>query len=391
MSLYLLPPETMRYLVEFSSLIVALPALFLSLFTQTILDLRQYPRLYRILNGYLILFPFLILLIYKFHLHAYRNIPAVVLLMLLFFITTYALFRRNKQAYFIIIGWLLFLTSGLFMYLSSLGIYDIFSQVPYYTEIALVAESLIFSFSLAARINQLNREKILLQHNLIDQQKKEQQTLSKQVAKQTAQLKKSLEEKELLLKELNHRVKNSIQTIVAFLRLQIDEINDKKIANTLKTLEHRVMAISHLYALLYTRDHLSFVNTYEYFVAIIEDIERTYHPSSVSISLEVETHIKSEYAIYCGFILNEAINNAFEHAFPQDYQGKILIKLKEQKGSYTLTIKDNGIGYNKGSQNNTLGITIIETLVITQLGGVLHTNTDNGVEIIITWSENEKR
>lgn len=390
MSLYLLPPDTMRYLIEFSSLIVAFPIFALALFTQSILNLKQYPRINKILNSYLLIFPLAILLIHILNIPQYRNISSVILLLLLFFITNYALIKKNRQAYFIITGWMLFLTSGLFMYLSSLGIYDIFSVTPYYIEIALVAESLIFSFSLAERINQLNQEKIALQNNLIDHQQREQVTLSKQVEQQTYELKKSLAEKELLIKELNHRVKNSVQTIVAFLRLQMDEIEDKRVEHILKTLEHRVMAISHLYALLYTKDHLSFVNTHEYFLAIIEDIESCYHPSPIHINLNVAGHIESEYAIYCGFILNEAITNAFQHAFVDRRDGIISIQLKEKNGHFELKIKDNGIGYNKEKKKDSLGLTIIETLVLTQLGGTLQINTHYGVEVIITWRENGK-
>ncbi len=391
MSLYILSAESMKHLVEFSSLIVALPTLFLALFTKSILDLNEYPKLNKLLNIYLMLFPIFISIIYLFEIYRYRNVSSMILLFLLFSITLYALLKKNRQAYFIIFGWVLFLTSGLVMYLSSIGVYDIFTQVPYYIEIALVGEALIFSFSLSDRIKQLNREKTDLQNNLIENQKKEQETLSRQVEQQTFELKKSLAEKELLLKELNHRVKNSIQTIVAFLRLQIDEINDKRIERILKTLEHRVMAISHLYALLYTKEHLSFVNTYEYFSAIIEDIKSCYHPSSIDIHLNVAGHIKSEYAIYCGFILNEAITNAFQHAFVEKQEvATISIDLIEKKGSYHLSIKDNGIGYNKNKKSDSLGLTIIETLVITQLGGELDINTKKGVEIIIKWSENEK-
>jgi two-component sensor histidine kinase len=392
MSLYLLPSDMMRYLIEFSSLIVAFPTFALALFTQSILNLKQYPRINKLLNFYLLISPLLILFIHELDITKYRNLPSIILLLLLFLITNYTLIKKNRQAYFIIAGWLLFLTSGLFMYLSSLGLYDIFSISPYYIEIALIVESLIFSFSLAERINQLNQEKIRLQNNLIDHQKQEQITLFRQVEQQTYKLKQSLEEKELLIKELNHRVKNSIQTIVAFLRLQIDEIEDKRVEDILKTLENRVMAISHLYALLYTKDHLSFVNTYEYFSAIIEDIESCYSPSSVHIDFDVAKHIKSEHAIYCGFILNEAITNAFQHAFIERKKGTISIQLKEKNhGDFKLIIKDNGVGYNKEEKRDTLGLTIIETLVVTQLKGSLEINTDHGVEIIVIWRENGDR
>ncbi|MBU1668383.1 sensor histidine kinase [bacterium] len=275
------------------------------------------------------------------------------------------------------------------MYLSSLGIVDIFSYIPYYTEISVTIESLILSFLLADKIKQLHKEKITLQENFITYQKEEKKKLSNMVEEKTEALKVSLEEKELLLKELNHRVKNSIQTIVSFLRLQIDEIEERKTQQILMNIENRIMSISHLYALLYTKENICFVNTHEYFSLLVEDIETSYAMPHITIEIKTEINIASEYAIYCGFILNEVVTNSLQHAFKERKKGHILVHLRKEKNCYKLLFCDNGIGYKENSDEESLGLVIIETLVLSQLQGTLKIDSTSGVQIEIEWRDNE--
>ncbi len=386
--LYLLSPHEVALSVEFSSFLVALPALFLALFTKNILELKQYPKLNRLLNYYLVLFPILIGLFQIVELNRYKNLFSAILIVFLFFIIAYSVWKRNRQAYFLIVGWSLSIMSGVLMYLSSAGIFDIFSYFPYYTEFALISESLIFSLLLADKIKQLQQEKITIQERLISYQKEEKRKLSNMVREKTEALNESLKEKELLLKELNHRVKNSIQTIVSFLRLQIDEIEEKKTQQILVNIENRILSISHLYALLYTKENICFVNTHEYFTLLIEDIETSYAMPHIEIKLQTEVNIPSEYAIYCGFILNESITNSLQHAFIGRDSGEILIHLKKENELYRLSINDNGIGYNSNTKSDSLGLVIIETLVVTQLKGSLSITSTDGTKIEIEWREN---
>ena len=386
--LYLLSPYEVALSVKFSSFFVALPALFLALFTQKILELKQYPKLNRLLNYYLALFPLLIVLFQVMELNRYKNLFSAILIVFLFFIIVYSAKKRNRQAYFLIVGWFFSIMSGVLMYLSSAGIFDIFSYSPYYTEFALITESLIFSLLLADKIKQLHKEKITIQENLICYQKEEKERLSLVVKEKTEELKVSLEEKELLLKELNHRVKNSIQTIVSFLRLQIDEIEEKKTQQMLVNIENRILSISHLYALLYTKENICFVNTHEYFTLLIEDIETSYAMPHIKIRLQTDVNLSSEYAIYCGFILHESITNSLQHAFVGRDSGKIEIYLKKESNLYRLSICDNGIGYNSNTKSDSLGITIVETLVVTQLRGELSIDSTDGTKIEIEWREN---
>lgn len=389
-TLYLLSPTAMANVIEYSTFIVATPALFLALFIQNMLKLHQYPRLNRFLNTYLIFFPMIIVFFHWQEWHTYRNVFSVVLLFILLFMTIYALLKRDKQAYILALGWLLFVTSGAFMYLSSLGIFDIFTYLPYYTEFALIAESLIFSLLLANKIKQLAKEKITLQANLINHQKQEQTKLFNMVQTKTQELQNSLHEKELMLKEFNHRLKNSIATIVSFLRLQIDELEEPQTQAILINLENRIMSISHLYTLLYPSNAMSQVNAYEYFRLLIDDIEQSHDMPLIDLTLDTSAYIEAQEAIYCGFILNEAITNALQHAFDRHQKGKIAIKLTHTDTLYQLSIEDNGKGYVQGTPTQSLGLEIIQTLVKTQLHGALHINATHGVKMQIEWKNKQK-
>jgi two-component system, sensor histidine kinase LadS len=389
-NLYILSHEGVLATIKYSSFIVAIPTLFLALFTMSILNTKQYPKLNRFLNYSVGAFILLTILFFLLDLNQLRSIAPVVLLFILFGTTIYALLRNNRQARFIMIGWILFFTSALLMFLSSWGIYDIFVSYPYYTEFSITAESVIFSLSLADKIKQLGEERIVAQNKLISYQEEETDRLSHIVEDKTGALKKSLEEKKLLLRELNHRVKNSMQTIVSFLRLQRDETKSKDGRMILQNVENKVFAINDLYALLNTKENISTVNAHDYFSSLISNVQKSFQKPHIAINLDTKIQLNSDDAVYCGFILNEAITNIYQHAFNHTNFGEAFVTLNESDNVYHFMIKDNGIGFTYDAMSDTLGITIIETLAKNQLGGELRIDTENGTEINILWSNNER-
>jgi two-component sensor histidine kinase len=388
-NIYLFTIEQMQFIISYSSLIVALPTLFLAIFTKTILSLEQYPKLNKTLIAFLYTFPFFIITINVLELHTYRNLFSIILTLWLFGITLYAIYKRNRQAYFILVSWILFISTALSMYLSSLGVLNIFHTFPYYAEFSFVMEAIIFSFVLTDKIKQLYREKMATTTKLIKYQESEKERLEELVNNKTEQLQISLREKELLLKELNHRVKNSIQTIVSFLRLQIDNTEHTKTQNILKNLENRILAINHLYALLHTKHNLAYVNAYEYFSLLIDSIQTTFQKEHVTIELNARVNLKSEDAIYCGFLLNEALSNTLQHAFDEHETGRVKVNLTREEQHYTLAITDNGKGFDSTKQYNSLGLMIMQALAVGQLKGSFHIESFDGVHIVIEWSEQE--
>lgn len=346
--------ETMQTLIHNASLIVAMPMVFLALFTQHILVLKQYPKINRLLNYLLILYPIVIVLIMLTEQYQYRSFFLILLLFYLLYITLYAVIKKNQQACFIIFGLILFTTSGLFMYLSSLGILDIYTQYPYYTEFSLVAEVTLFSLALATKIKFLNQEQVKSNENA------------------------------LLLKELRHRVQNNMQTIFSFLVLQREYVNDTKTNEILIDLENRILATSELYLLLELKDQISIIDMEKYLSSIVNNTQNSFQCNEIKIELSTNVKIAPAYAIYCGLIVNEAVTNAFKHAFQGRNDGKINITLFQQDSKYFLSIQDNGIGFKENFQAN-LGMTILETLAIIQLDGTLNIAKENGTKVDVIW------
>ncbi|QKF83251.1 7TM diverse intracellular signaling domain-containing protein [Halarcobacter ebronensis] len=382
--------QTIHNLIEAASIIVAFPVLALGMFTKTFLQTKQYPKHNLILNAFLILIPIAILFfLFSNGYDKYRNLFTMLLLIYLMYLTLYAAIKRNRQAYFILFAWTIFLTSGMLMFLSSAGIFNIYEHVPYFVEISFILEAILFSIALANRINSLQKEKEEANKKLLDQQKNETKILAKKVEERTVDLTKALEEKSLLLKELNHRVKNNMQTIVSLIRLQNDEVEDERLQDVLMTIQNRINAMSHLHELLYRKDDISSINAFEYFEVLVEEVKYSYQ-KDIEIILNVKTELRIEDAIYCGLILNELLTNSFKYAFPKK-EGNIYINLEKNDNTFLLEVKDNGIGYDKKSiKDNSLGTLLIHTLATQQLDGEIVTDSQDGVKVSITWIDYEK-
>lgn len=386
-NIYLLNQEAIIFIIKNASILAAFPIFSIALFTKSFLRLESSSKLTTILNIFLFLIPFSVILFALFEeLNIFRNLLSIIFLLYIVLITLHQAIMKNRQAYFILFGWIIIFISILSMFLSSVGVFDIGEYSSYLIEIALVSEAIIFAIALADRINSLQKEKHEINRRLIKYQKNETEKLSKKVNEKTENLQKTLNEKNLLLKELNHRVKNNMQTIVSLIRLQSDEIKDKKLKDILLTIQNRINAMSHLHELLYSQEDISYVNAYEYFEALIDEVKSSYD-NNIKIKLHIESNLEMEQAIYCGLILNELITNSCKYAFTNN-KGSIDIKLFKKGKEFTLMVKDNGIGYDKNISTTSLGLVLVETLAKEQLDGKLSIDVQNGVETSIIWKEN---
>lgn len=389
-SIYLLNQTWIIYSISYASLISSFPIFALALFTKSFLHMKQYPLLNKILNIFMVLLPLsVVLFVTTDAYNKYRNILVVLMLSYLLFVTIYATFKKNRQAYFILLGWCAIFAAIFLMLLSSTGIFNIYEYFPYLIETSLVFEAMIFSIALADRIKQLQIDRELAQQTLIKQQENETSKLSAQVEEKTNNLRVALVEKELLLKELNHRVKNNMQMIVSLIRLQNDDIADEKLKDVLTTIQNRISTMRHLHELLYKQNQISYVNTFDYFELLIEDIKESYYDENIHIEIDIQAELEIEQAIYCGIILNELVTNSFKYAFVNQ-KGSIKISLSKQDRRYTLSIQDNGIGYNKDNTIDSLGLTLVNTLAKEQLKGSIEIDSSCGVHVKIDWQDNGK-
>ncbi|MFW2552791.1 7TM diverse intracellular signaling domain-containing protein [Aliarcobacter butzleri] len=385
--LYIFNLETLKIIIELAALFVALPIYFLGFFTKSFLQTIKYPKLNKILNIFLIIIPLsIIFFLLTEEYDKYRTNLLMLFLIFLMIVTIYASLNKNRQAYFILFAWFVFLSSGLLMTLSSMGIYNTL-PFPYLIEVSFVLEAVIFSIALANRITNLQKEKNEANQKLIVQQENETKRLSKEVDLRTKDLKVALGEKEVLLKELNHRVKNNMQTIVSLIRLQSDEIEDEKLKDILLTTQNRIAAMGHLHELLYNQENINFIDVYEYFETLVDEVKSSYD-ESINIHLDIKTKLKMEQAIYCGLMINELITNSFKYAF-LNKKGNIYITLEKSNNILKLSVKDDGVGFDKDNTTFSLGLTLVNTLAINQLKGKMDIESKNGTSITISWNENE--
>ena len=206
----------------------------------------------------------------------------------------------------------------------------------------------------------------------------------------------SLKEKELLLREIHHRVKNSLQLISSLLSLQASEIDDDEIIARYKESENRIHTIALIHESLYQSTNISNINFQSYVEVLIEDIINSYNINTNKIKTTLELgnyNLGIETAIPVGLIINELVSNSLKHAFNGYDKGEIKIILEKNMDTYTLTVKDNGIGLPDGfnyEETSSLGILLINSLV-NQIEGKMTVKVNGGTMVIIEFTELEYR
>ena len=210
------------------------------------------------------------------------------------------------------------------------------------------------------------------------------------------ELKASLDEKEVLLKEVHHRVKNNLQIVNSLLSLQSAYINDQKSLDAFKETQNRVMSMALIHEKLYRSRDLARIDFSEYIQMLASQITATYSTKgNVAIKINIDKIlIGIDMAVPCGLMINEMISNSMKHAFPGGRPGEITIEMHEVPGSsekqYFLKVSDNGIGLPEGfdiEKANTLGMILITSLA-SQLNGSLEIKSSDGTEYNVLIREN---
>lgn len=188
--------------------------------------------------------------------------------------------------------------------------------------------------------------------------------------KQTQQkIEASLKEKEVLLREVHHRVKNNMQVVSSILNLQSSYVSDEYALTLLKESQNRIKTMAIIHESLYQNKSFSSVNFSEYVRTLISNIIHSYSHSKekIKVSLNIENVILPlDSSIPAGLILNELVTNAIKHAFPGPRVGTITVDLKCEENLVFLKLKDNGVGFkeNVSFQNShSLGLQLVNTLI----------------------------
>lgn len=182
-------------------------------------------------------------------------------------------------------------------------------------------------------------------------------------------IKQSLKEKEVLLKEVHHRVKNNMQIISSILNLQSSYTSDSNILNLLRESQNRIKTMAYIHESLYQNKTFSSINFNEYLTQLISNIIHSYSVSPDKMKLELDcekTILNLDISIPLGLIINELITNSIKHAFPASSKGIISLNLRTQNKTVFLTVEDNGIGINPDistEKSGTLGLQLVYTLI----------------------------
>jgi PAS domain S-box-containing protein len=203
-----------------------------------------------------------------------------------------------------------------------------------------------------------------------------------------AQMHTSLQEKNVLLKEIHHRVKNNLQIISSLLHLQSMHIDDEKAFEVFKESQNRIKSMAIIHEKLYQTGNFAEINVAEYLKKLTENIYSSYGIDMGRINMEInakDIFLDINTAIPCFLLINEVITNSIKHAFPGGRSGKITIDFKKLDDKYIIHIQDDGIGLPDDlniEETNTLGMQLITNLT-TQLDGELEVESNNGTKFKI--------
>ena len=201
-------------------------------------------------------------------------------------------------------------------------------------------------------------------------------------------IRSSLEEKEVLLREIHHRVKNNMQIISSLLNLQTKYINDEKVVDILKESQSRVKSMAMIHEKLYQSNELSRIDFKDYINKLATFLTQSYIVDGEPVKIETEVQnifLNIDTAVPCGLIINELITNSLKHAFPDYMGGSIKIELFNDGEMFILNVQDNGIGFPEDldfRNTETLGLQLINNLVL-QLDGTIEIKINKGTEFNI--------
>ncbi|MFN2374632.1 MAG: PAS domain S-box protein [Cyclonatronaceae bacterium] len=216
------------------------------------------------------------------------------------------------------------------------------------------------------------------------------------VAKSRIALQESLREKQVLIEEVHHRVKNNLAIITGLLELQIDQEEDERTVNQLRDNQLRIYSMAAIHEMLYHNEKLSEINFAEYIRIIVEKILLSVDTPGLKISWDTDLEpvvLSVNQAIPLAMILNELVTNACKHAFPDKKKGHLHIGLSENEGSVTLSVKDNGTGcdyLDDAMERKKLGATLIE-LLSAQLRSELELYVNGGTKVSIRFEKEHKK
>jgi PAS domain S-box-containing protein len=206
-----------------------------------------------------------------------------------------------------------------------------------------------------------------------------------------ASVRAALKEKETLLKEIHHRVKNNMQVVSSLMSLQADRATNVEAQAVLTASQSQIRSMALIHEKLYSSGTLSEIEFADYVGSLIKELLQMYHvaPDAVTITTDIEdVRFGVDIAMPCALILNELVSNCLKYAFPDGRVGEVIVGMQYADGTYTLTVADNGVGFPADVDfraTGSLGMQLVIALV-DQLDGTIDMNRENGTSFVISFS-----
>lgn len=226
---------------------------------------------------------------------------------------------------------------------------------------------------------------LILNNSFVKKRESELEIKNTKIKNQNTLIEQSLKEKEILIKEIHHRVKNNLQIITSMLSLQMGKINDEKTESILREAKQRISSIALTHQMLYQKDNLSNIILGEYVEKLVRQIETTLPANNIKLIINIsckDKRVSIDNAVPLGLLINEVITNSYKHAFPNNQNGTVSVDLVDANSNCLLIIKDNGIGISdtlNKTQNPSMGMELIYILA-DQLDANIKLDTTNGTQ-----------
>ncbi len=379
-----LPMHAPLWFTEIDDLIVvpkvAMMIIAAAWFAQSFLKTEQYKKIHRTYN-LIVLFLFIQMPLVGtpwFYLPELTVLTGLAFIVFNTYVGVYVYRQGNKQARFFIAGWAVLIMAYLLMIFDALGVISVMYFLPNLVMWATALEAMFLLLAFVDRLSILQQQKEKLDQDLIHVYSSRQEVIECEVVEKTRELSTALRQKELLFKELHHRVKNNLQLILSLMRLQNDSYECDKDDTFLNQLEGRIRAIARTHEMLYQNNEAETVDMEKYVNSYIDELKNSMPKAKIAFESEIEASLPLKKAVYVGLVINELVSNALKHAYGES-AGRVHIALKVVDNRYLLEVDDDGAGYDpKEISPRSLGLILVKSLIEEQLEGTLDFDNADG-------------